>query len=67
MYLTSQHHIKISCLYNAAGQKVQKTVTTSTATIMTDYLDGFQYVNHALNFFPHEEGFVDVKGTNAEG
>jgi RHS repeat-associated protein len=51
----------------AAGQKVQKTVTTATATIMTDYLDGFQYVNHALNFFPHAEGFVDVKGTNAEG
>jgi RHS repeat-associated protein len=46
---------------------VQKTVTTSTATIMTDYLDGFQYVNHALNFFPHAECFVDVKGTNAEG
>lgn len=35
--------------------------------IMTDYLDGFQYVNHALNFFPHAEAFVDVKGTNAEG
>jgi RHS repeat-associated protein len=34
---------------------------------MTDYLDGFQYVNRALNFFPHAEGFVDVKGTNAEG
>jgi RHS repeat-associated protein len=51
----------------SAGQKVQKTVTTSTATIMTDYLDGFQYVNHALNFFPHAEGFVDVKGTNTEG
>jgi RHS repeat-associated protein len=34
---------------------------------MTDYLDGFQYVNHGLNFFPHAEGFVDVKGTNAEG
>jgi RHS repeat-associated protein len=46
---------------------VQKTVTTSTATIMTDYLDGFQYVNYALNFFPHAEGYVDVKGTNAEG
>ena len=46
---------------------MQKTVTTSTATIMTDYLDGFQYVNHALNFFPHAEGFVDVKGTNTEG
>jgi hypothetical protein len=45
---------------------VQKTVTTATATILTDYLDGFQYVNHALNFFPHAEGFVDVKGTNAE-
>ena len=46
---------------------MQKTVTTSTALIMTDYLDGFQYVNQALNFFPHAEGFVDVKGTNAEG
>jgi hypothetical protein len=34
---------------------------------MTDYLDGLQYVNHALNFFSHAEGFVDVKGTNAEG
>jgi RHS repeat-associated protein len=34
---------------------------------MTDYLDGFQYVNQALNFFSHAEGFVDVKETNAEG
>jgi RHS repeat-associated protein len=39
---------------------VQKTVTTSTATIMTDYLDGFQYKNGEFQFFPTAEGFVNV-------
>lgn len=56
----------ISYLYNAAGQKVQKNVNNTTYSIITDYLDGFQYVNQALNFFPHAEGYVNVEGTNVE-
>lgn len=58
---------KISYLYNATGQKVQKDVNNSSYIITTDYLDGFQYVNQALNFFPHAEGYVNVEGTNEDG
>src|SRR5690606_28715251 len=52
----------IEYIYSAAGVKVHKTVTdlsnTTTPTIFTDYLDGFQYVGGMLNFFPHAEGYV---------
>lgn len=58
---------KIAYLYNAAGQKVQKDVNNTSYSIITDYLDGFQYVNQALNFFPHAEGYVNVEGTNEDG
>src|SRR5690606_29757868 len=49
---------KINYLYNAAGQKVQKQVTSGTEIIRTDYLDGFQYVQDTLRFFPTAEGYV---------
>jgi hypothetical protein len=50
-------------LYNAAGQKVRKTVTEGTNETVTDYLGGYQYVkepllNPALKFFPTAEGYV---------
>ena len=43
----------IKYLYNAAGQKLSKTVTEGTAITATDYLSGFQYKNTKLQFFPH--------------
>lgn len=50
---------EITYLYNAAGQKLQKSVEGSDS-ITTEYLTGFQYHNEALNHFAHAEGYVDV-------
>lgn len=51
-------------LYNAAGQKVMKTVadyTDGTGIIKeVDYLDGFQYAGEVLQFFPTSEGYVSA-------
>ncbi|MBW7871231.1 MAG: RHS repeat-associated core domain-containing protein [Flavobacteriia bacterium] len=49
---------KIEYLYNAAGGKVQKKVTNGANIKTTDYLDGFQYNQQLLEFFPHSEGYV---------
>ena len=48
----------IEYFYNASGQKVQKAVTEGTVTTVTDYLDGYQYKDNALEFFPTAEGYV---------
>lgn len=53
---------KIEYLYNAVGQKVEKKVFYGTSSIRTDYMDGFQYTNSVLNFFPHAEGYVNAIG-----
>src|SRR5690606_20484318 len=53
---------KIEYLYNAAGVKVRKKVTDGTNIAITDYLDGFQYNEQVLEFFPTTEGYV--KATN---
>lgn len=52
---------KITYIYNADGQKVQKIVKTSSlVSKTTDYLArGFQYLNTVLKFFPHAEGYVN--------
>lgn len=51
---------KIEYLYDANGVKTQKKVTNGTLIITTDYLNGFQYTNSLLSFFPHAEGYVNV-------
>ena len=50
---------KINYLYNAAGVKVKKVVTDGTKVVSIDYLNGFQYKNGVLQFFPTAEGYVD--------
>jgi RHS repeat-associated protein len=53
----------ISYIYNAKGVKVGKIVETAgrnAVTTTTDYLDGYQYVNDALQFFPTAEGYVKI-------
>ncbi len=52
----------ITYLYNAVGQKVNKTVQQSADFIIdkTDYLSGFQYFNEILRFFSHAEGYVNA-------
>jgi RHS repeat-associated protein len=58
----------ITYLYNATGQKVNKVVTEKIGTqniiTTTDYLNGYQYVNDVMQFFPHAEGYVKVTGTS---
>lgn len=49
---------EITYLYTANGNKVSKTVTEGTTITNTHYLDGFQYVEDDLEFFPHAEGYV---------
>jgi RHS repeat-associated protein len=51
---------KIEYLYDATGQKQRKVVTEGTDISSTDYLDGFQYMNDKLSFFPHAEGYVNA-------
>jgi RHS repeat-associated protein len=69
---------KIEYLYNALGEKVQKLVksmstpafdyetglTTPSTKVETTtlYLNGFQYLNGALDVFPHAQGLVSVSG-----
>ncbi|QRY55551.1 DUF6443 domain-containing protein [Sphingobacterium siyangense] len=58
---------RIEYLYNAAGEKVRKSVPylnengiVSYTTM--DYLDGFHYQGTALKFFPTKEGYVEKTG-----
>lgn len=48
---------KIVYIYDAEGKKLKKTVTNG-ATVITDYLSGYQYQNGVLEFFPTSEGYV---------
>ncbi len=44
-------------IYRADGVKVKKVFDTKA----TDYLDGFQYENSTLKFFPTSEGYFNVE------
>lgn len=54
----------IEYIYNALGKKVKKKVTDGTTVSTTDYIDGFQYKNDVLVFFPTASGFVNVTYCN---
>ena len=55
----------ISYLYDAAGNKLQKTTidntVTPTKTTVTSYINGFVYQNDTLQFTGHEEGRIRFK------
>ncbi|TGD57853.1 RHS repeat domain-containing protein, partial [Flavobacterium humi] len=58
---------KIEYLYNAAGIKLQKNVTQGSTITATQYFNGFQYTDGVLQFFMHDEGYVNntvVNGNN---
>ena len=57
----------ITYLYDATGQKLKKTMTEGTNIQNTEYLDGFQYTQEALDFFPHQEGYVKVVSAQGVG
>ncbi|MEA9414155.1 DUF6443 domain-containing protein [Flavobacterium sp. PL02] len=49
----------IEYIYNAAGQKLGKTVSDNGIITKTIYLGGFQYKDNALQFFPTAEGYIN--------
>jgi RHS repeat-associated protein len=60
---------EINYIYNALGQKVQKTAPEYVGGVVgyitktSDYMQGgFQYKDNILLFFPHAEGYVNVLG-----
>ncbi|WP_166923479.1 DUF6443 domain-containing protein [Flavobacterium poyangense] len=48
----------ITYVYDALGTKLQKTVANKFEIRTTDYANGFQYNNDALQFLPQSEGYV---------
>jgi len=48
----------IQYIYNASGQKLEKIVQEGATTSTTNYLNGFQYKDNVLEFFPTAEGYV---------
>src|SRR5690606_7553397 len=61
----------IEYLHDANGTKLKKTVTDNNATPITvettHYIDGYQYKEDKLDFFPTAEGYVKVTHTSAGG
>ncbi len=51
----------ITYLYDATGKKVRKKVhvNNNTTDVITSYLDGFQYKNDIIQFFPTAEGYAN--------
>ncbi|AWG26256.1 DUF6443 domain-containing protein [Flavobacterium kingsejongi] len=49
---------KIEYFYNADGSKILKQVTDGATVTSTDYLDGYQYTNGVLQFFPTAQGYI---------
>jgi RHS repeat-associated protein len=54
----------IEYIYNSDGVKLEKIVTQGTSVSTTKYLQGFQYLNDVLQFFPHSEGYVAKQGSS---
>ena len=55
----------IKYTYDAAGTRLKKQVQSSGgALVTTDYVNGFQYENNVLQFFPHAEGYVKRNANN---
>lgn len=57
--ITTNNSQNINYTYRADGTKLKKVVVATSKT--TEYLDGFQYENGAVQFYPNEEGYYDFK------
>ncbi|CAM1343029.1 DUF6443 domain-containing protein [Tenacibaculum amylolyticum] len=55
---------KIEIIYDAAGNKLEKLFITSGGNTKTLYVNGFQYQNDQLQFFPHSEGYTYKAGSD---
>ncbi|KAA5531607.1 RHS repeat domain-containing protein [Paenimyroides baculatum] len=52
----------IKYAYDAGGTRLSKKVQPNGgALVTTDYVNGFQYTDNVLKFFPHPEGYVEFK------
>ncbi len=49
----------ITYTYDATGIKLKKVVSSTSTVSTTEYLNGFQYNNNILQFFPTSEGYVN--------
>ncbi|SHJ52642.1 RHS repeat domain-containing protein [Aequorivita viscosa] len=57
--ITFQGGETIEYTYLADGTKIKKTAMDSQSmSTNTEYMDGFQYTDGILDFFPHAEGYV---------
>ena len=55
----------INYIYDADGNRLSKKVQPSGGSLVTtDYVNGFQYENNVLQFFPHAEGYVKRNTNN---
>src|SRR5690554_3550448 len=63
--VTFENNQSIEYLYDASGSKLKKTVTENSEYKTVDYLDGFQYENENLEFFPTVEGYVKAVAMDA--
>ncbi len=53
--------LNLAYTYDAMGQKLKK-VSTTASTTTTDYVDGIQYENGAIDFIQTEEGMAKNNG-----
>ncbi|MBS1559961.1 MAG: hypothetical protein JST69_14680, partial [Bacteroidetes bacterium] len=56
----------VAYTYDAGGNKLTMVTTASGTTTTTDYVNGFVYTNHSLNFFSSPEGRIVKNGSAFE-
>src|SRR5690554_1632876 len=59
--ITFENNRSIEYIYGADGSKLRKKVTDGTKNKTVDYLNGFQYENNQLSFFPTTEGYIKAR------
>lgn len=56
--ITFENNRSIEYIYDASGKKLKKTIADGSTNNTVDYLDGFQYEDEILSFFPTAEEYV---------
>ncbi|WP_158800302.1 DUF6443 domain-containing protein [Pedobacter sp. L105] len=51
-------------IYDATGNKLRKTYTSNNGSVVTDYVDGIQYTNGAIEFIQTEAGLARNNSTS---
>src|SRR5690554_2308451 len=65
--ITFENNRSIEYIYGADGSKLRKKVTDGTKNKTVDYLNGYQYENNQLSFFPTTEGYIKAVATGIGG